>query len=661
VYLLDSGDGLGGLGVSVSRSGFVEDGFEQTVLAPPSSRRSPRIASFDGGYAVVWLEGGRIPDSLMQLSLDEGGQPLGEARELARVDAAQFSLASTAGTLSIAATERVDNEWFVSFRRVTTSGLSKNMILDSCSHQSFAPAVVWDGNAFDVVYACAKTDEAGAPLQLARITEAGELLGPSRALDIQVQSGSCPSLAATLDRGTISMVYAAQTEPAGAYFVRVDPEGETPLEPVSLVSSLPVGQMRLAPAPTGYEVVSTSCAPGVSVGVAVTSCALSGSGVPTAACRRMPTSSYIPRATALVSGPQGATFLYDEYLLNGHPGVFAVQLPSDPLGPFLATSVVSPVGELSHKSLFCSKDACRLQSFRSEGRFRANPARAIEYTELGVVETTHVDLKSGGVESHIHSRLLPVRVAKVVQAEPDGLLALLDTHAFDVPAREPELVALNRSLSELWSLPLPQGELFAEAGGVRSFTSNLPDDVFMKDGSSGETQHRNRRPIYDLSFCAGAYYDIDAERQTLYRLEPSDGAQWRPFASVPAGRGWLHCTDGMVCALTNDMVTRKWWCWDHSGRALPGATFPDKDSRFFTHFDFPIGPDLAIASIASEARGRFTLTRLRPNGSTIEYELSAPAGMEFGSWVATGNAHHAYLAWNDRTNGDTYLSDWELR
>ena len=354
------------------------------------------------------------------------------------------------------------------------------------------------------------------------------------------------------------------------------------------------------------------------------------------------------------------TFVYDEYLLNSHAGVFAVRLPSEPLGPFSATSVVSPVGELSHESLVCSDRACRLQSFRAEGRFRSNPPRAIEYSELGVVETTQVDLESGNVESHTHSRLLPVRVANVAQAEPNGLLALLDTHAFDVPAREPELVALNRDLRELWSPPLPQSELFVEADGVRGFISNLPDDVFMKDGSSGETQRRNRRPIYDLSFCGGAYYDIDAERQTVYRLDLRNGSEWRQFASVPEGRGWLRCTEGMVCALTNDMVTRKWWCWDHSGKALPGATFPDQDSRFFTHFGFALGPDLAIANVASETRGRIALTRLRPNGSTVEYELSAPSGMEFGAWTATGDAHHAHLAWNDPATGDTYLSSWEL-
>jgi hypothetical protein len=665
VYLLDARDGQKGLGVSVSRSQSLDDGFEQTVIAQPSARHSPQIASVADGYTVLWLEHGQVPEALMHLALDGSGQPLGAPTELARTDAMQFSLASSPRTLAIAATARAENDWLVTIRLVTDSAVVSAPTLDFCTQQSSAPAVVWDGSAFDVVYVCSEAGQAGARLKLARVSEAGEVLGAPRVLDTEVQPGSCPSLDASFDRGALSLVYVrqSQSQSFAAFFARVDPERETPPQARSLEGTVPPGRLSVAATPTGYQVLSSGCAPGLSSSISVNlyQCALDAAGAPTAAaCRSMPTSSSVPRATALIATSESALLVYDEYLFQSHPGVFVVELPSDPLANFFPVSAVSPAGELSHRSLVCAANSCRLQSFRGQGRFRSAPPRAIEYGELGVIETLNVDLDSGSVERHVDSRLLPARTAKVVQSEPNGLVALLDVHAFDAPPAPTELVALTRDLTELWSLPLQPGDLFAEAGGVRSFINNSPADVFAKDGNLFEPQHRNRKPGYDLALCNGAYYDIDAERRTIYRLEPRDGAQSLPFASLTEGRGWLRCTNGMVCALTNDETIRKWSCWDHAGKPLPGAVFPGFDSRFFNSFNVELGPDLGLALIDNQTRGRITLTRLRPNGSTTEYELLAPSGLEFGAWTATGNAQNVYLAWNDPVTGDTFLSRWKL-
>jgi hypothetical protein len=116
----------------------------------------------------------------------------------------------------------------------------------------------------------------------------------------------------------------------------------------------------------------------------------------------------------------------------------------------------------------------------------------------------------------------------------------------------------------------------------------------------------------------------------------------------------------MVCAQTSDDTTRKWWCWDHAGKPLPGALVPNYDSAFFTGYALELGADLGLALIDHQAPGRIAFTRLRPDGSTREYQLEAPNGLEFGAWTATGDARHLHLAWNDPITGDTYLSSWQL-
>jgi hypothetical protein len=247
-----------------------------------------------------------------------------------------------------------------------------------------------------------------------------------------------------------------------------------------------------------------------------------------------------------------------------------------------------------------------------------------------------------------------------VRSDPSGAIALVDPHAFDDPPSPNELVGLARDLSELWSVQVPPGIPFAEGAGVRSFSYNASDDILVANGRILEQSQRNRRPIYDLSFCAGAYYDVDAERHTIYRLDPRPDAEWLAFASLPEGRGWLHCSEGMVCAETADGVNRKWWCWDHSGKALPGAVFTDYDSRFSTRFEVSLDADLGLGFIETSAPERIALTRLRPNGSTARYDLGAPASLQLGAWQASGDARTLHLAWNDPNTGDTYLSTWAL-
>jgi hypothetical protein len=352
--------------------------------------------------------------------------------------------------------------------------------------------------------------------------------------------------------------------------------------------------------------------------------------------------------------------VHDEYSLNSL-SVFVVPIPADPWANFSPTPVVSPVGQLNNHSLVCAGAACRLQSFRMQGRFRNSPPRAIEYGELGSVEALHIDLDSGAVEAHSNPRLLSSRITRVVQSQPSGPLALLDIHAFDQPPAPAELVGLDRHLAELWTLPIPAGTLFAEAGGVRSFSNNVTQDIFVKDGSIVATAERNRRPTYELAFCAGAYYDIDAERRTIYRLEPREGAESLPFATVPERNAWLQCTEGMVCARTISEAKRKWWCWDHQGKALPGGVFAEYDSRFFTSFAVALGPDLGLGMLDMEAPERIALTRLRPDGSTAEYELRAPPELRFALGQTLGDAQTLRMVWNEPYSGDTYLSSWELR
>ncbi|HWA72976.1 MAG TPA: hypothetical protein VG937_11595 [Polyangiaceae bacterium] len=661
-YLIESRDGRKGLGLSISRSESVaRDGFAQFVLQEPSARYSPRIASVADGYAVAWLEAGQVPEALMLLAVDGEGQAKGDARKLAHVDAMQFSLASAGRTLAVAATERIDDAWTVTLRLVSDGVDPAPRVLDKCTQPSSLPALAWDGAAFDVVYVCADGAPAAPRMQLVRIAETGEILGAPRVLPAEPAATPCPSLGLSFDRGALTLLYASQTAPAAASFVRIDPDAETPFEPRSLQGTLPAGQFSIAATPKGYEVLSTGCPSQNLQGVAVISCTLDATGAPSSSCRRMPTSSSVPRASTLVPTPEDVLFVYDEYLLNSHATVFVVPLPTEPSAGFSPVSVVSPVGELSHGSLACAAGACRLQSFRGNGRFRSEPPRVLEYDELGNVEALSVDLSSARVDVRSDPRLLPVRTAHVVQSDVNGAFALLDPHAFEDPPSPSELVGLDRNLSELWSLPMHLGELFAEGDGVRGFGYNTPDDTLVKDGRIVENSQRNRRPVYELSFCAGAYYDIDAERRVIYRLEPRADAKWLAFATLPEGRGWLRCTAGMVCAETSDGVTRKWWCWDHAGKALPGLASADYDSRFFNRFEVSLGPDLGVGFVDTRAPTSIALTRLRPNGSTANYDLGVPSGLEFSQWRVTGDAASLHAAWNDANTGDTYLSTWELR
>jgi hypothetical protein len=68
-----------------------------------------------------------------------------------------------------------------------------------------------------------------------------------------------------------------------------------------------------------------------------------------------------------------------------------------------------------------------------------------------------------------------------------------------------------------------------------------------------------------------------------------------------------------------------------------------------------------LTMLEAEKRERFTLTRLRPDGTTTRYDLAAPKGLQFGTWLASGDARTLHLAWNDLNTGDTYLSIWDLR
>jgi hypothetical protein len=568
---------------------------------------------------------------------------------------------------------------------------SSPVTLDRCRNVvTPVPAVVWDGEAYDVLYLCQPGPDR-LELRLARLDEAGALVAPGQALrDVAVSQERLPGqVGAAWDGSAIAVVWnepgPADEPVAGPWFGRVSPAGVWTQAPGVLAETAPpeMGTLDLVPLAGGLALVASTCEIAhLYVGEVGVLCGITPAGTP-AGCQRWsgyPCSTGALAHLALVPAGEGLRVIFTESMSsldNSHDALFQVGWtpedgldgPPRPLAPDPGEALPTALGGRDRRALVLAREPGQHHFMDAD--------RGTDHRLLAV------DPETATVEHLAPPELEHLDYFLISDVDEDRVAVLVSRTAEETPT----LVVLgangaprwSRDLGALLSEPVIDLSPHLEPGAVRVFFRYDRDDATLYDlvVSEGEASLPHAVGAVGPSFLAahdGVYYTRAEVREpgsgrldpsgnvVVHRYDPAVDDGFQPFARTALGPSlWaelqgLAAGPGVVAAVVAVDLGLTVLRWDAagvpdvpcrlegSGRDLAGGAATDDGVALLLTTPFVAGAPLLLVL---PSVGAPRLAALGLPGPAPGYAI------DVSPWT-TPTA--LLTVWNDPASGDLLLS-----
>jgi hypothetical protein len=616
--------------------------FTDIIDVPDAKTLEPLLVGDAQGFYYGWIvDGGSSLSQVLSARLDRRGRVAQGPWQLASSELA-CAMSSGADTLAVACSEGRAYETWVELcppdQHCVRCSLGE-------SDDFVRPAIVWDGSAFDVVYA--RHDDLSA-LKLVRITASGEeVLPPVPLSGFEPDDLSEPAV--TYDAEALAVASGAE------------------LRVFDLHGQLVRGPWALPGTGTQSQVVSTSAGYAVlrKAGLAVTDTAVSwiGEGGLSAGTLLAPAqgANFAPSPTAAVVRAGDVVFTVHEAQDGAGAGSSLVlarfdeakgALEHDPelLGP--SSAALQPI------AVRCERDTCYVLADEPSAGV-GYPARS-----YGVWQVERDTDTVTAPAAKATASGLAVAAPAMSEAGAATLLLHPDSDA------GPEL-ALWRYDGSLSKSVCPEGSyqagasLFFEEEDLRLFYGDAQDGALLNETLFVDGRFRTPSLVGAPGVqarCGAAYYAFaDADPNTAQRWRPDVESAFSP-AFVLTGstaQNGLCCNDqllaiqGSVLSLAGEYVARP----DLIHRGCASA-----------------GDSLLLAAPWPYANG-LLLVRVSPSGEVLRWRLTLPEAvggpgpntLASGDvvvaeipWAVSSDGGQIALGWYDPEWGDAFVSTWRL-